>query len=81
MLPVEHPHSLTKPSFLITVGTGEWALSCHNINTVITLSSENIRWLNNSGARRWLAGTSLEKRCGILNISELIDLVEAQILA
>lgn len=81
VLPVQHRHNLAIPSFLIVVGEGGWALSCHKINAIITLSPEDIRWRQNIGARPWLAGTSIEKSCSIVNLNSLVNLLSPQILA
>tara|TARA_R110001606_G_scaffold361754_7_gene515296 strand:- start:210988 stop:211575 length:588 start_codon:yes stop_codon:yes gene_type:complete len=81
VLPLQHRHNIATPSFMIVVGEGTWALSCHKINTIITLSPKDIRWRKNMGARPWLAGTSIEKRCSIVNLNGLVNLINPQILA
>lgn len=81
VLPIQHRHNLPPPSFMIVITDGNWALSCHKINAVITLLPEDIRWRKNIGARPWLAGTSIEKSCSIVNITELVNLLSPQILA
>jgi purine-binding chemotaxis protein CheW len=81
VLPIQHRHNITMPSFMIVVGEGNWALSCHKINSVITLAPEDIRWRKNMGARPWLAGTSIEKSCSIVHLTGLINLLSPKILA
>lgn len=81
VLPIEHQHNIAQPSFIVIVGEGQWALSCHKINTVITLLPKEIHWRKNSGARPWLAATSIEKGCSIINMTELVNLVNSQVLA
>jgi purine-binding chemotaxis protein CheW len=81
VLPIQHRHNIAMPSFLIVVGEGNWALSCHKINSVITLVPEDIRWRKNMGARPWLAGTSIEKSCSIVNLTGLVNLLAPKILA
>ena len=81
ILPIQHRHNIMIPSFMIVVGEGNWALSCHKINTIITLSPEDIRWRKKIGARPWLAGTSIEKNCSIVNLTGLVNLLSPQILA
>jgi purine-binding chemotaxis protein CheW len=75
MLPIKHQHDIAEPNFIIVVGAGEWALSCHKINAVIDLLPQEIRWRNNIGTRPWLAGMSIEKSCSIINITELENLL------
>lgn len=81
VLPIQHRLNIAKPSFMIVVGEGNWALSCHKINAVITLAPEDIRWRKNMGARPWLAGTSIEKSCSIVHLTGLVNLLAPQILA
>ena len=81
VLPSQHRQQIAVPSFIIVVGEGNWALSCHKINAVITLSPEDIHWRENKGHRPWLAGTSIEKKCSIVNLSGLVKLLNPQILA
>jgi purine-binding chemotaxis protein CheW len=81
VLPIQHQRNIAIPSFMIVVGEGDWALSCHKINSVITLAPEDIRWRKNKGARPWLAGTSIEKSCSIVNFNGLVNLLTHQNLA
>jgi|GEM_PF-2016838 len=81
VLPIQHQHNIAIPSFIIVIGEGDWALSCHKINAVITLSPEDIRWRKSIGARPWLAGTSIEKSCSIINLRGLVSLLTPSILA
>jgi purine-binding chemotaxis protein CheW len=81
VLPIQHRHNIALPSFMIVVSEGNWALSCHKINTIITLAPEDIRWRKNMGTRPWLAGTSIEKSCSIVNLTGLVNLLTTKILA
>jgi purine-binding chemotaxis protein CheW len=81
VFPIQHQKNIAIPSFIIVFGEGHWALSCHKINTVVTLSPEDIQWRKNKGARPWLAGTSIRKSCSIVNLSGLVNLLSPQILA
>lgn len=81
VLPIQHRHNIAMPSFLIVVGEGNWALSCHKINSVITLAPGDIQWRKNMGARPWLAGTSIEKSCSIVNLTGFVNLLAPKILA
>ena len=81
VLPIQHRHNIAIPSFIIQVNEGNWALSCHKINEIITLAPEDIHWRKNMGARPWLAGTAIEKSCSIVNLGGLLNLLTSQILA
>jgi purine-binding chemotaxis protein CheW len=81
VFPIQHQKNIAIPSFIIVFDEGHWALSCHKINSVVTLSPEDIQWRKNKGARPWLAGTSIGKSCSIVNLSGLVNLLSPQILA
>jgi purine-binding chemotaxis protein CheW len=81
VLPIQHRRNIAIPSFMIVVGDGNWALSCHKINSVIILAPEDIRWRKNKATRPWLAGTSIEKSCSIVNLTGLVNLLTPQNLA
>ncbi|HDY85581.1 hypothetical protein LCGC14_0495590 [marine sediment metagenome] len=75
VLPLEHRHNLATPSFLIIIGQGNFALSCHKINTVINLLPEDIRWRKNMTSRPWLAGIAMKKNCSIVSLDGLVNLL------
>lgn len=72
VLPSNYQNTKNKPQFIISIDDGKWGLACNKVESVVTLSPNEIRWRQNSGKRPWLAGTVLEKMCSILNIDELI---------
>jgi chemotaxis signal transduction protein len=81
VLPTQHRQNLAIPSFIIVVNEYGLALSCHKINSVVTLSAEEINWRRNSKTRLWLAGTSIKTSCGIVNLQGLVNLLNSTRLA
>lgn len=81
VLPIQHRQDLNMPSFMIVFEEGHWALSCHKINAVITLSTDDVNWRKNRTIRPWLAGTSIKQGCSIIDPTGLINLLDSRILA
>lgn len=77
VLPIEHRDPLKKPNIMIVFDEGRWALSCHKINAVTTLSTDDINWRKNSTVRPWLAGTSIKQSCSIISLIGLVNLIDS----
>jgi len=77
ILPQQHQEQNNKPKFIILVADGKWGLACNKVSSVVTLTSEEVRWRQQAGKRPWLAGTVLDKMCSILNIEELVKQLES----
>ncbi|OOZ42144.1 hypothetical protein BOW53_00775 [Solemya pervernicosa gill symbiont] len=58
---------------IILIGEGEWGLACDDIDEVITLGSDDVRWRTSKGKRAWLAGTVIEQMCALLNTDALAE--------
>ncbi|MDN5870576.1 MAG: chemotaxis protein CheW [Nitrococcus sp.] len=61
--------------FILIAGDGCWGLACHEVEEVVPLTWEEVKWRSERGRRRWLAGTVLEQMCAVLDIDALADLV------
>ncbi|PHS26626.1 MAG: hypothetical protein COA83_02830 [Methylophaga sp.] len=72
VLPSQYQNSKNKSQFIIAIANGKWGLACNKVESVVTLSPDDVRWRQHSGKRPWLAGTVLKQMCSILNIDELI---------
>ena len=72
VLPSKYQNSKNKSQFIIAIDNGKWGLACNKVESVVTLSPDEVRWRQHPGKRAWLAGTVLEQMCSILNIEELI---------
>ncbi|MBL1321121.1 MAG: chemotaxis protein CheW [Methylophaga sp.] len=72
VLPSKYQDSKNKSQFIICIGNGKWGLACNKIESVVTLSPDQVRWRHHPGKRPWLDGTVLEQMCSILNIEALI---------
>ncbi len=74
VLPANYQNNDNKPRFIISIDNGEWGLACNKVESVVTLTPEEVKWRQHSGKRPWLAGTVLKQMCSILNIKELVKL-------
>ncbi|MDQ7072813.1 MAG: chemotaxis protein CheW [Gammaproteobacteria bacterium] len=72
VLPSNYQNNDDKPLFIISIDDGKWGLACNKVESVVTLTPEEVKWRQHSGKRPWLAGTVLKQMCSILNIEELI---------
>ncbi|MDB2705149.1 hypothetical protein N9Y67_01260 [Pseudomonadota bacterium] len=78
ILPLEYQDKKNNSEFIIVISGGKWSLSCNKIYNVITLSPSSVKWRQQVGNRPWLAATTLEHKCGILNIDALIKQLEEE---
>lgn len=54
-------------SHILLVDDYQWGLACSSIGDVIWLTQEEVKWRKNKTSRAWLAGTSLEHLCAIMD--------------
>lgn len=71
---------------IVFIDNGRWGLACDQVDEVLTLTREQVRWRTSRTKRRWLAGTVIEHMCAIIDppaFAEMLatgveDLPEAQ---
>ena len=54
-------------SHILLVDDYKWGLACDSIGDVIWLTKDDVKWRKNKSTRAWLAGTSLEHLCAIMD--------------
>lgn len=68
-----------KPSARVTrvviIEDGRLGLACDSVHEIITLKPEDIRWHTARTRRQWLAGTSVELMCALLDTGGLVKLL------
>ncbi len=52
---------------IVYIDESRWGLACDEVNEVITLNPDQIRWRSNRTSRRWLSGTVIEKMCALID--------------
>jgi len=81
VLPAEKITSLTggDPHARITraviINDCQYGLACDEVNDVITLTPDAVRWRTQRTRRRWLAGTVVEHMCALIDASAFAKLL------
>lgn len=52
---------------VVFIDDGRWGLACDDIDEVVTLAPEQVRWRTSRTRRRWLAGTVIDHMCALLD--------------
>jgi purine-binding chemotaxis protein CheW len=65
------------PQHIVTIGNGEWGLTCESVSEVITIDPAKIRWRTARTRRPWLAGTAVEHLCAVLDAEQLAAMLSS----
>lgn len=66
-------------SRIVIIQDGQWGLACDSVHELITFQPEKVRWHTARTQRQWLAGTSVELMCALLDTKGLVAMLEAAI--
>ncbi len=67
------PHC--RPAYILIVGDGCWGLACHDVEEVVSLAQDEVKWRSERGRRPWLAGTALRRGCAVLDSDAFAKLI------
>ena len=56
----------------------QYGLACDEVNEVITLHPESVRWRSQRTQRRWLAGTVVEHMCALIDANAFAELLASR---
>ena len=62
--------------YVIMLGTSHWGLSAEQLVDTVTLAQEDVKWLDESNKRPWLAGLVKDRMCALLDVEALIKLLD-----
>ncbi|MEW6994554.1 chemotaxis protein CheW [Colwelliaceae bacterium MEBiC 14330] len=62
--------------YIIMLKDSAWGLMAENLVDTVILSQDEVKWLDSSSKRPWLAGLVKEKMCALLNVEALIQLLD-----
>lgn len=62
--------------YIIMLNDSSWGLMAEHLVDTVVLSQEEVKWLDSSDKRPWLAGLVKEKMCALLDVSALIELLD-----
>lgn len=62
--------------YVIMLSNSQWGLSAENLVDTVTLEQNDVKWLESSNKRPWLAGLVKNRMCALLDVDSLIQLLE-----
>ena len=63
---------------VVMINDCQYGLACDEVNEVVTLSPEEVRWRTQRTQRRWLAGTVIEHMCALIDANAFAELLASQ---
>lgn len=64
-----------KYDYIITLGQSSWGIACEKLHGIETQSYNQIQWREIPGKRPWLSGIVKDKKCVLLHVEALIDML------
>jgi len=61
--------------YIIMLSDSSWGLLAENLIDTVTLSPEDVKWVDSSSKRPWLAGLVKDRMCALLEVGSLIQLL------
>lgn len=61
--------------YIIMLSDSRWGLSAENLVDTVVLQQDEVKWLDASSKRPWLAGLVKDKMCALLDVDSLIELL------
>ena len=62
--------------YVIMLSNSHWGLMAENLVDTVTLEQEDVKWLEGSTKRPWLAGLVKERMCALIDVDALIVMLE-----
>jgi purine-binding chemotaxis protein CheW len=62
--------------YIIMLNDSPWGLMAEQLVDTVVLSQDEVKWLDSTNKRPWLAGLVKEKMCALLDVSALIELLD-----
>lgn len=62
--------------YIIMLNDSPWGLMAEHLIDTVVLSQDEVKWLDSSNKRPWLAGLVKKKMCALLDVSALIQLLD-----
>ena len=61
--------------FVIMLSNSNWGLQAETLIDTVTLQPEDVKWIEASSKRPWLAGLVKDRMCALLDVEALIELL------
>lgn len=62
--------------YVIMLSNSKWGLMAEHLVDTVTLEQDEVKWLDKPSKRPWLAGLVKERKCALLDIDALIQLLD-----
>ena len=62
--------------YIIMLSNSRWGLSAESLVDTVTLEQSDVKWIENSAKRPWLAGLVKDRMCALLDVDSLIDMLD-----
>jgi purine-binding chemotaxis protein CheW len=62
--------------YIIMLSDSRWGLMAEKLVDTVTLKQEDVKWLDTTNKRPWLAGLVKNRMCALLDVESLIKLLE-----
>lgn len=60
---------------VVLINGSRYGLACDEVNEVVTLKADAVRWRSERTQRRWLAGTVIEHMCALVDATAFAELL------
>lgn len=61
---------------IVLIDDGKWGLACDEIDEVIDLSYDEVKWRANRSQRKWMAGTVIQHMCALVDGDGFSEMLE-----
>lgn len=69
---------LARLTRIVLIHNSDYGLACDEVNEVITLKPDDVRWRTSRTQRRWLAGTVIEHMCALIDAAAFAQLLSSR---
>ncbi len=69
---------LARVQRVVLINDAQYGLACDEVNEVVTLTPEDVRWRTERTQRRWLAGTVIEHMCALIDANAFAELLASR---
>ncbi|MDH5570518.1 MAG: chemotaxis protein CheW [Gammaproteobacteria bacterium] len=66
-------------SHILLVDQNRWGLACDSIGDVIWMTNDKVKWRKTKKQRPWLAGTSLDHLCALIDTAVFADMLDEKV--
>lgn len=60
---------------IVLIDDSKWGLACDEIDEVIELASEAVKWRQDRSKRKWMAGTVIEHMCALIDAAGFSEML------